>query len=81
LYKGLEQVNCLEISSVTVEPEFQHKGHFKLFLENAEELCRDFSIDALYVGNVINKFLCKFLERQRYRRHTLGGQISYFKAL
>lgn len=78
---GLESVRCLDIANIIVDPEYQHKGYFKAFLEDAEDVCKDVGVQVIYVENVINKFLARYLRRQNYRLFTDNGEPSYFKAL
>ena len=78
---GLERVQCVDVANVIVDPLYQRKGYFKAFLEDAESLCTELNIDVVYIENVINKFLHKFLMRENYKPITVGELTSYYKVV
>lgn len=58
----------LQIANVTVDEEHQQQGHFTRFLHEAESYAKEHEYAAVYVENVINPVLEKFLTKQGYEK-------------
>jgi N-acetylglutamate synthase-like GNAT family acetyltransferase len=70
--------DCLDIASIQVEDEFQGHGIFKSWLRYAEDTATRFSIEAVFVENILNPRLATYLSGIGYRRQA-GVDVNMFK--
>lgn len=68
---------CLDVANISVHPEHQNMGIFRLWLKYAEQCAAQSGLDAVFVECVMTRRLACFLEKEDYRPKEDDSQSWY----
>jgi hypothetical protein len=71
--------STFDIGAVSVECADQEKGYFKATVAIIIDMITVCGIEAVYIENVLNERLEKYLIRDGWTLHMIGGIPSYYK--
>lgn len=67
----------LQLANVSIDPEYQKKGHFTKLLSCLERYAQEHGFEAVYLENVLNKGLYEFLKKKEYWIFYKEGMAAF----
>lgn len=71
-------LRCLDVANINVDTKYQKKGIFTEWLTQIEDQAKNSGLDCVYVENILNEHLEKFLIKRGYTRTGETTLPSYY---